>query len=88
MMNVPMNSPPSEVEDAPTAKIKTKTAKSKTFKGLSIYVGIYELLVTGGYISNNNSNSVIPFLGSYLSFSRRHGGFGVCKSGARTLSYT
>ncbi|CAO3637053.1 unnamed protein product [Mucor hiemalis] len=47
------------------AKIQRKTYLSTQFFEISIYFGIYELLVTSGYISTNTS--ITPFLGSAIS---------------------
>ena len=47
------------------AKIQRKTYLSTHFQEISIYFGIYELLLTSGYIATNDCT--IPFLGSAIT---------------------
>ncbi|KAI7888949.1 uncharacterized protein EV154DRAFT_516024 [Mucor mucedo] len=47
------------------AKIQRKTYLSTHFQEISIYFGIYELLLTSGYIATNDC--IIPFLGSAIT---------------------
>lgn len=55
-----------EIEEKPTAKVKAKTVKTRSFKELSICTNFYELLVTGVYVLTE-SNEVAPFLGSSIT---------------------
>ncbi|GAA5799117.1 hypothetical protein HPULCUR_004526 [Helicostylum pulchrum] len=53
---------PSDISSVPAAKVKHKQNTDKSFTELSIFVGLYELLIVSGYILHNDSIS--PFLGS------------------------
>lgn len=55
---------PSDISLTPSAKVKAKNNMNKQFKELSIFIGLYELLVVGGYILKDNT--ITPFLGSSL----------------------
>lgn len=55
---------PSDISLAPLAKVKSKNNTNKQFKELSIFIGLYELLVVGGYLLQNGI--ITPFLGSWL----------------------
>lgn len=55
---------PSNISLIPSAKVKPKNNMNKQFKEFSIFIGLYELLIVGGYILKNNI--ITAFLGSSL----------------------
>jgi hypothetical protein len=55
---------PSNISLIPLAKVKSKNNMNKQFKEFSIFIGLYELLIVGGYILKNNI--ITPSLGSSL----------------------
>lgn len=54
------------MHDKVTSVIHTKNIKDKSYKEFSIYQGLYELLVAGGYVLFIDTNEIVPFLGSSL----------------------
>jgi hypothetical protein len=56
-----------EYEEVPLAKVQCKTymMKNKYYK-VSVFWGMYEVLVCGGLFFNKNYQSLHPFLGSSL----------------------
>lgn len=55
---------PSDFYTTPVCKSKKKMTKNKGFREISIYFGMIELLLVGGYVFT--AGSIIPFLGSSL----------------------
>ncbi|RCH78397.1 hypothetical protein CU097_000951, partial [Rhizopus azygosporus] len=53
-----------EIATLPVCKLRHKTSTNKSYKEVSIFIELYELLVVGGYILLNDD--LTPFLGSSL----------------------